>query len=89
MVSSKPDLFRVAMWRNGARPADGLSPPFDNRFLEDRARRCNCILINSGTESVIKIPSDLMREIEAVSTTDGDLIRQCGDAHLEPGLRSV
>ncbi len=62
-VKSAPDLTNAGIWRTGLKPADGLSPPFDDRLLEERCRRCICIMVTSGTESVVKVPSDLLRQI--------------------------
>jgi len=62
-VKSHPDLADAGIWRGGAKPADGLTPPFDERLLEDRCRRCICIMVTSGDEAVVKVPSDLMRQI--------------------------
>ena len=62
-MKDQPDMNAAGIWHQGTRPADGLRPPFDARLLEDRCRRCVCLLVALGTELVINVPSDVMRQI--------------------------
>ena len=62
-AKSSPDFTEAYIWRTGCKPAGALSPPFDDGLLEERSRRCICIMVTSGTGSMIKVPSDLLRQI--------------------------
>ena len=57
------ELVEAGIWRMGAKPADGFSPPFDDHLVEGRCRRCICIMVTSSTKSVVKVPSYLVRQI--------------------------
>jgi hypothetical protein len=35
-----PDAVETGVWRDGSKPADGLSPPFPDDALNERVRRC-------------------------------------------------
>jgi hypothetical protein len=60
-IKDAPDFDVVGIWRSRTRPEDGLSPPFDENLLEERSRRCICVLITSGPQ--IRLPRDLLRQI--------------------------
>lgn len=64
-MKDAPELTEAFIWRTENKPADGLSPPFDDRLLEERCCRCHCIMVTSGTGSVVKVPSELLRNGKA------------------------
>jgi len=45
IVKRKPNLTKAGIWRTGQQPPDGLTPPFDDHLLEERARRCICVMV--------------------------------------------
>ena len=48
ILKSAPDFDEANFWRAAISPADGLSPLFDEGLLEDRCRRCMCIMVTSA-----------------------------------------
>lgn len=65
-VRSNPYIAEVGIWRNGSKPADGLSPPFDDKLMKERCKRCLSIAVRVGVSfpGGINLDSDLRRQMK-------------------------
>ena len=59
-----PDMHEVGAWRSGAKPPDGLSPPFPDAAMRQRVERCAVIAVRiDPRDDGLRLDDGLLAEI--------------------------